>query len=81
MMGGERWVSNVVWTSTLLPGIVFAIFFVMNLVSVPWASRPCVAISGAFTVAKIVVSLPIFSSSLNSCFGVKGRRLPSPLAP
>lgn len=32
MMGGELWRSNVIMTSTLLPGAVFALFFVMNLV-------------------------------------------------
>jgi len=30
--GGERWKSNVILTSMLCPGIVFAHFFVMNLV-------------------------------------------------
>ena len=37
-MGGELWRSNVIMTSTLLPGVVFCIFFVMNLVrrNVKW---------------------------------------------
>ena len=30
--GGEKWKSNVLLTSMLCPGIVFAHFFVMNLV-------------------------------------------------
>ena len=30
--GGEKWKSNVMLTSMLCPGIVFAHFFVMNLV-------------------------------------------------
>jgi hypothetical protein len=31
--GGEKWKSNVLLTCMLCPGIVFAHFFVMNLVS------------------------------------------------
>ena len=32
MLGGEQWKTNVIMTSFLIPGIIFAIFFILNLV-------------------------------------------------
>ncbi|CAB4030214.1 transmembrane 9 superfamily member 2 isoform X2, partial [Paramuricea clavata] len=42
LFGGERWKTNVVMTCFLFPGIIFAIFFVLNLVL--WAEQSSAAI-------------------------------------
>ena len=42
MYGGEKWKSNVLLTAHLCPGIVFAVFFVMNLIL--WAEQSSAAI-------------------------------------
>ena len=42
MYGGEKWKSNVLLTAHLCPGIVLAVFFVMNLIL--WAKQSSAAI-------------------------------------
>eukprot|EP00729_Bicosta_minor_P007009 gene7009-26126_t len=42
MFGGEQWKSNVIMTATLFPGLIFAIFFCLNLVL--WSKESSAAV-------------------------------------
>ncbi|XP_066152516.1 transmembrane 9 superfamily member 2 [Euwallacea fornicatus] len=59
--GGEKWKSNVLLTSMLAPGIVFGLFFIMNLVL--WAKGSSAAIPFSTLVGLLalwlLVSVPL----------------------
>ena len=77
--GGERWKSNVLLTSMLCPGIVFAHFFVMNLVL--WSRDSSAAIPFFTLVALLAlwfgVSVPL--TFVGAFFGFRRRAVEHPV--
>ena len=65
MFGGERWKSNVLCTALLCPGLVFAVFFILNLVL--WANSSSAAIP--FTTLLALLSLWFLVSTPLVFFG------------
>ncbi|XP_028401276.1 transmembrane 9 superfamily member 2-like isoform X2 [Dendronephthya gigantea] len=61
LFGGERWKTNVLMTCFLFPGIIFGIFFVLNLVL--WAKQSSAAIPFGTLVALLAlwfgISVPL----------------------
>jgi transmembrane 9 superfamily protein 2/4 len=61
MFGGEKWKSNVILTSLLFPGLVFGIFFVLNLIL--WSQQSSAAIPFGTMLALVAlwfcVSVPL----------------------
>merc|ERR1712038_1333706 len=79
MGGGEKWKSNVLLTSMLCPGIVFAHFFVMNLVL--WYKGSSAAIPFLTLVALLAlwfgVSVPL--TFVGAFFGFRKRAMEHPV--
>ena len=77
--GGEKWKSNVLLTSMLCPGIVFAHFFVMNLVL--WYEGSSAAIPFFTLVALLAlwfgVSVPL--TFVGAFFGFRKRAIEHPV--
>jgi len=77
--GGEKWKSNVLLTSMLCPGIVFAHFFVMNLVL--WYKGSSAAIPFLTLVALLAlwfgVSVPL--TFVGAFFGFRKRAMEHPV--
>ncbi|XP_053982077.1 transmembrane 9 superfamily member 2 isoform X2 [Hylaeus anthracinus] len=77
--GGEKWKSNVLLTSMLSPGIVFSLFFIMNLVF--WANGSSAAVPFSTLVALLAlwfgVSLPL--TFIGAYFGFRKRPLEHPV--
>merc|ERR1712061_89356 len=77
--GGEKWKSNVLLTSMLCPGIVFAHFFVMNLVL--WYKGSSAAIPFFTLVALLAlwfgVSVPL--TFVGAFFGFRKRAMEHPV--
>jgi len=61
MFGGEQWKSNVMATAFLVPSVVFAIFFVLNLIL--WSKQSSAAVPFGTLVALVLmwfcVSVPL----------------------
>ncbi|XP_042871776.1 transmembrane 9 superfamily member 2-like [Penaeus japonicus] len=77
--GGEKWKSNVLLTSMLCPGIVFALFFLMNLIF--WYKGSSAAIPFTTLLALLalwfLVSVPL--TFVGSFFGYRKRTLENPV--
>merc|ERR1712141_229234 len=77
--GGEKWKSNVLLTSMLCPGIVFAHFFIMNLVL--WYEASSAAIPFFTLVALLAlwfgVSVPL--TFVGAFFGFRKRSIEHPV--
>ncbi|XP_034245465.1 transmembrane 9 superfamily member 2 [Thrips palmi] len=77
--GGEKWKSNVLLTSMLCPGIVFGLFFVMNLIL--WAKGSSAAVPFPTLVALLAlwfgVSVPL--TFVGAYFGFRKRMLEHPV--
>ncbi|KZR97661.1 Transmembrane 9 superfamily member 2, partial [Daphnia magna] len=77
--GGERWKLNVLLTSMLCPGIVFGVFFVLNLVL--WSKGSSGAISFGILVALLAlwfgISVPL--TFVGAFFGFRKRPIEHPV--
>ncbi|KAK2582521.1 hypothetical protein KPH14_004818 [Odynerus spinipes] len=77
--GGEKWKSNVLLTSMLSPGIVFGLFFIMNLIF--WVKGSSAAVPFSTLIALLAlwfgVSVPL--SFIGAYFGFKKRPLEHPV--
>ncbi|XP_076645758.1 transmembrane 9 superfamily protein member 2 [Halictus rubicundus] len=77
--GGEKWKSNVLLTSMLSPGIVFSLFFVMNLIF--WANGSSAAVPFSTLIALLAlwfgVSLPL--TFIGGYTGFRKRSLEHPV--
>ncbi|KAK3855079.1 hypothetical protein Pcinc_038495 [Petrolisthes cinctipes] len=77
--GGEKWKTNVLLTSMLCPGIVFALFFLMNLIL--WYKGSSAAIPFTTLLALLalwfLVSVPL--TFVGSFFGYRKRCLENPV--
>eukprot|EP00036_Acanthoecidae_sp_10tr_P016848 CAMPEP_0206308858 /NCGR_PEP_ID=MMETSP0106_2-20121207/12079_1 /ASSEMBLY_ACC=CAM_ASM_000206 /TAXON_ID=81532 /ORGANISM="Acanthoeca-like sp., Strain 10tr" /LENGTH=732 /DNA_ID=CAMNT_0053739917 /DNA_START=132 /DNA_END=2325 /DNA_ORIENTATION=+ len=83
MFGGEQWKSNVLVTAFLVPSIIFAVFFVLNLIL--WAKESSAAVPFGTLVALVLmwffISVPL--TSLGAYLGVQaaGDRAAGPHQP
>lgn len=77
--GGENWKSNVILTSMLCPGIVFSIFFVLNLVLAYKGSSAAIPFSTLVALLALwfLVSVPL--TFVGSFFGFRKRTLENPV--
>ncbi|XP_060516751.1 transmembrane 9 superfamily member 2 [Cylas formicarius] len=77
--GGEKWKSNVLLTSMLATGIVFGLFFIMNLVF--WAKGSSAAIPFSTLIGLLalwwLVSVPL--TFIGAFFGFRKRALEHPV--
>ncbi|XP_019646517.1 PREDICTED: transmembrane 9 superfamily member 2-like isoform X2 [Branchiostoma belcheri] len=77
--GGERWKTNVLMTSFLIQGVVFGVFFMMNLVL--WVEGSSAAIPFSTLVALLAlwfcVSVPL--TFIGAYFGFKKRPIEHPV--
>ncbi|XP_063242426.1 transmembrane 9 superfamily member 2 [Bacillus rossius redtenbacheri] len=77
--GGEKWKSNVLLTSMLCPGVVFCLFFVMNLIL--WANSSSAAVPFSTLVALLAlwigVSMPL--TFIGAYFGFRKRPIEHPV--
>ncbi|KZC04064.1 PREDICTED: transmembrane 9 superfamily member 2 [Dufourea novaeangliae] len=77
--GGEKWKSNVLLTSMLSPGIVFSLFFIMNLIF--WANGSSATVPFSTLIALLAlwfgVSLPL--TFIGAYFGFRKRSLEHPV--
>ncbi|XP_065055621.1 transmembrane 9 superfamily member 2-like [Rhopilema esculentum] len=79
MIGGERWKTNVMLTSFLFPGIVFGVFFTLNLAL--WVKGSSAAVPFTTLVALLAlwfgVSVPL--TFLGAYLGFKKKALEPPV--
>jgi len=79
MFGGEKWAMNVLATALLCPGLVFGLFFVLNLVL--WANSSSAAIPFGTLIALLalwfLVATPLVF--LGSYFGFKKETIEHPV--
>jgi transmembrane 9 superfamily protein 2/4 len=77
--GGEKWKSNVLLTSMLSPGIVFGLFFIMNLVLWTKGSSAAVPFSTLLGLLALwlLVSVPL--TFVGAFFGFRKRALEHPV--
>jgi len=79
MIGGERWKTNVLMTSFLFPGIVFGIFFILNLAL--WVKGSSAAVPFTTLVALLAlwfgVSVPL--TFLGAYLGFKKKAFEPPV--
>ncbi|XP_014233286.1 transmembrane 9 superfamily member 2 isoform X1 [Trichogramma pretiosum] len=77
--GGEKWKSNVLLTSMLSPGLVFSLFFIMNLIF--WAKGSSAAVPFSTLVAILAlwfgISVPL--TYVGAYFGFKKRSIEHPV--
>lgn len=77
--GGEKWKSNVLLTSMLSPGIVFCLFFVMNLIL--WSKGSSAAVPFTTLIALLAlwfgVSVPL--TFVGAYFGFRKRPIEHPV--
>ncbi|CAN0382494.1 unnamed protein product [Lampetra fluviatilis] len=77
--GGEKWKTNVILTAFLWPGLVFADFFMMNLIL--WAERSSAAVPFGTLVVVLAlwfcVSVPL--TFLGAYFGFRRRPIEHPV--
>jgi len=77
--GGEKWKSNVILTANICPGIIFTLFFIMNLVL--WAKGSSAAIPFTTLLALVAlwmgVSVPL--TFVGAYFGFKKRPIEFPV--
>ncbi|GAB1605301.1 transmembrane 9 superfamily member 2-like [Argonauta hians] len=79
MFGGEKWKSNVLLTAFLCPGIVFCMFFLLNLIL--WANGSSAAIPFTTLLALLAlwfgISVPL--TFIGAYFGFKKRPIEHPV--
>ncbi|PNF25990.1 Transmembrane 9 superfamily member 2 [Cryptotermes secundus] len=77
--GGEKWKSNVLLTSMLSPGVVFCLFFVMNLIL--WSKGSSAAVPFTTLIALLAlwfgVSVPL--TFIGAYFGFRKRPIEHPV--
>ncbi|KAK7090811.1 transmembrane 9 superfamily member 2-like [Littorina saxatilis] len=79
MFGGEKWKSNVILTAFLCPGVVFGVFFVLNLVL--WIKGSSAAIPFTTLIALLAlwfgISVPL--TFVGAYFGFRRRPIEHPV--
>lgn len=79
MFGGEKWKSNVILTAFICPGVVFGVFFVLNLLL--WIKQSSAAIPFSTLVALLAlwfgISVPL--TFVGAYFGFRRRPIEHPV--
>lgn len=79
MMHGLNWKSNIILTSTLIPGILFSVFFITN--TMLWSKGSSAAVPFGTLVALLslwlFISIPL--SFIGSFFGFKAQAIQPPV--
>ncbi|XP_046577899.1 transmembrane 9 superfamily member 2-like [Haliotis rubra] len=79
MFGGEKWKSNVLLTSFFVPGVIFGIFFILNLIL--WIKGSSAAIPFTTLLALLAlwfgISVPL--TFVGAYFGFKKRPIEHPV--
>lgn len=79
MFGGEKWKSNVLLTAFLCPGVVFGLFFLLNLVL--WGKHSSAAVPFTTLLALLAlwfcISVPL--TFVGAYFGYKKRAIEHPV--
>lgn len=77
--GGVKWKSNVLLTSMLCPGIVFGLFFVMNLVLWSKGSSGAVPFSTLIALLALWMGVSVPLTFVGAYFGFRKRALEHPV--
>ncbi|EGD73981.1 transmembrane 9 superfamily member 2 [Salpingoeca rosetta] len=79
MFGGEKWKTNTIMTATFVPGVVFGLFFILNLLL--WAEHSSAALPfGTLVVLAVLwffISVPL--TFVGAYFGYKKATLEHPV--
>ncbi|KAL8625581.1 transmembrane 9 superfamily member 2 [Nucella lapillus] len=79
MFGGEKWKSNVILTAFICPGVVFGVFFVLNLLL--WIEQSSAAVPFSTLVALLAlwfgISVPL--TFVGAYFGFRRRPIEHPV--
>nr|KAG5685970.1 hypothetical protein BaRGS_017409 [Batillaria attramentaria] len=79
MFGGEKWKSNVLMTAFLVPGVVFAIFFVLNLVLWIKGSSAAVPFSTLIALLALWFGISVPLTFVGAYFGFRRRPIEHPV--
>ncbi|XP_011506080.1 PREDICTED: transmembrane 9 superfamily member 2 [Ceratosolen solmsi marchali] len=77
--GGEKWKSNVLLTSMLSPGLVFSLFFIMNLIFWAKDSSAAVPFSTLVTILALWFGISVPLTFIGAYFGFKKRAIEHPV--
>lgn len=77
--GGTKWKSNVILTSMLCPGIVFGLFFIMNLVLWGEGSSGAVPFSTLLALLALWFCVSVPLTFIGAYFGFRKRALEHPV--
>lgn len=79
MFGGEKWKSNVLLTAFLCPGIVFGVFFVLNLILWTMGSSAAIPFSTLVALLALWFGISVPLSFVGAYFGFKKRAIEHPV--
>ncbi|KAI0222254.1 Transmembrane 9 superfamily member 2 [Lamellibrachia satsuma] len=79
MIGGEKWKTNVLLTAFLCPGIVFSIFFLLNLVLWGYGSSGAVSFSALVSLLALWFCVSVPLTFVGAYFGFKKRPIEHPV--
>ena len=79
MFGGESWERNSLGTSFLIPGIIFIIFFAINLLILSEESSGAVAFSSLIELLLIWIGVSVPLTLIGSAIGYKQPALNNPV--
>ncbi|KAG8553447.1 hypothetical protein GDO81_003413 [Engystomops pustulosus] len=77
--GGERWKSNVLLTALLCPGIIFADFFVMNVILLAKGSSAAIPFGTLVAILAMWFGISVPLTFLGAYFGFKERAIEHPV--
>ncbi|XP_011304608.1 transmembrane 9 superfamily member 2 isoform X1 [Fopius arisanus] len=77
--GGEKWKSNVLLTAMLSPGIVFSLFFILNLVLWSKGSSAAVPFSTLVALLALWIGVSVPLTFIGAYFGFRKRALEHPV--
>lgn len=79
LFGGEKWKSNVLLTAFLSPGIVFGIFFILNLVLWGLGSSAAVPFGTLVALLALWLGISVPLTFVGAYFGYKKRAMDLPV--
>lgn len=79
MFGGEKWKSNVIFTAFLCPGVVFGVFFLLNLVLWTQGSSAAIPFSTLIALLALWFGISVPLTFVGAYFGYKKRPIEHPV--
>ncbi|ESO09441.1 hypothetical protein HELRODRAFT_190496 [Helobdella robusta] len=79
LFGGEKWKSNVILTALLSPGIVFGIFFILNLVLWSLGSSAAIPFGTLVALLGLWLGISVPLTFVGAYFGFKKRVIDLPV--